>query len=96
MDALMEHVKKLKAELPSYAYGMREALDFIAAHPGCTKSEVYQNTGVYPKPFGNSPNSIKRLALRGMIYDLGRSNRARLYVWQPVERPAGAYVPGHP
>jgi hypothetical protein len=96
LDMLTEHVRQLKAELPANAYRMAEALDYIATHPGCTKADVYRETGVYPKPFGGAPNSLKRLFWRGMIYNLGRCNRAALYIWQPPEQPAGYWRPGHP
>jgi hypothetical protein len=99
-------VEAIKASLPPHAHRQREVLDFIARHPGCTRAEVFAGTGAYPKPFGGRPNPLDRLVRKGFVYDLGRCNRAALYVissYAPYvvssydrERAAGMWTPGHP
>jgi hypothetical protein len=74
---------------------MREALDFIASHPGCSKSDIYRGTGVHRGARGGGP--VDRLLDRGLIYDLGPSHRYMLYAWQPQtapenDRPAGTWA----
>lgn len=64
---------------------MAEALAFIETHPGVTKTEVYANCQGYPKPYGGRANYLDRLLRRGLVYDLGRVNRAALYAWLPAE-----------
>jgi hypothetical protein len=91
-------VEAIKASLPPHAHRQREVLDFIARHPGCTRVEVFAGTDAYPKPFGGRPNPLDRLVRKGFVYDLGRCNRAALYVISSYdrERPAGMWTPGHP
>jgi hypothetical protein len=91
-------VESIKASLPPNAYRQREVLDFIARHPGCTKTEVFAGTDAYPKPYGGRPNPLTKLVRKGVVYDLGRCNRAALYVVSSYdrERPTGMWTPGHP
>lgn len=74
---------------------MKEALDYITAHPGATKIEVYTNCQGYPNPYGGRDNYLDRLFRRGLIYNLGRCNRAALYAWQ-VEPKPGMWHRSHP
>jgi hypothetical protein len=93
MDA--EHLAALKAELPANAYRMRQMLDYIATHPGASMTEVRQACGVHNSPY-KGVDALRRLMWRGAVMDHGRCNHARLYIWVPLDQPAGTYQPGHP
>lgn len=87
---MTEHVTTLKSELPATAFRMRQALDYIAAHPGVTKTEVRRACDVYENPYLGA-DSVRRLLRRGMVVNLGRVNRARLYVIDLSERDSGVF-----
>jgi hypothetical protein len=72
---------------------MQLALQYIETHPGASRREVLRGIGSYPRPWGWSLTPIDRLIRDGLVYDLGRRNRARLYAWQN-DRPASVY--SHP
>lgn len=79
---------------------MRDVLEFIKAHPGCTKAEVRQVHGRIGRN-AHGVDSIDRLARRDLVYNLGRPNKHAWYVWQEPEpesndRPDGMWTPGHP
>jgi hypothetical protein len=65
---------------------MTTALEFIKTHPGVTMREVYDNCPGQAKPFGGRPNYLHRLIRRGLVYNLGRCNRAALYAWQEPDQ----------
>lgn len=73
---------------------MSACLEFIAKNPGCTRTEVFDATGVIRKPWGSNPNSIERLIRRGLVTDLGRCNRSRLFAVDMSDRPAELHA--HP
>jgi hypothetical protein len=80
---------------------MRTALEYIQTHPGATKRAALEAAGVTCRPYGGGPDTVDRLRMRGLIYNLGRSNHHAWYCWQRAElrnggRPAGFYAPGHP
>lgn len=78
---------------------MQMALEFIETHPGATKREVLEAAGVTCRPYGGAPDSVDRLRMRGLVYNLGRANRHSWYAWQPAlnnGRPPGHWAPGHP
>lgn len=81
---------------------MQLALEYVGTHPGVTKREALDAAGHYCRPYGGAPDPVDRLFARGLLYNLGRSNRHRWYVWQDHElrnndRPSGVWAPAaHP